>query len=460
MPLPNEHAAEVRSSEGFARIRRQSRTVEGKPVSMLFGVDQSGKTTLISYRFPKDKWPAAEARAFAAKHDAKRFVPAVAPPARKPKKMSLSAAVLSTGSLGPAVAVSSQGDRDGQPSRRYVKDILRVGQFTKPGHFDLDVTAEDLEQLAGNFQAMQTKGVRVPVTLDHSRKAEDVVGQLTDVYVDDGTLYGVHELVGQRALDMVAQPAVEVSAELDMDYVAADNSKLGKALTASTLCQKPVVPGQGRFKVAASRDGKSCELDAQVLILSTAGDTVTGDEDMNETLKFLRETLKIEGLKDDADEAACLEALKAWHKDQHATALSRAKETETALKAKVDALEKAKPDGVKLSRTEEALSRRALDSDMQRLVDGGNITPACAKDLRPFLATPVMLSVAKDSDDPSYSGIISALAKNDPVELKEKTGGQFEMSRPGDSDGDDDFDEDTNKEMLEMTWYAAAGKKE
>lgn len=78
-PYPNEHACRLRSPDDFQSdsFRRVKREHEGKTYYVIMGRLQ-GETSMTeqAYRYPKDTWTAAQARAHCKSHDGQRFEPA------------------------------------------------------------------------------------------------------------------------------------------------------------------------------------------------------------------------------------------------------------------------------------------------------------------------------------------------------------------------------------------------
>lgn len=70
MPFPNEHACELKDPGQYDRIRRVNcdRKHEDKCIDVLYGV-KDGKSEDQAYRYPKDTWSAADARAHCQDHD-------------------------------------------------------------------------------------------------------------------------------------------------------------------------------------------------------------------------------------------------------------------------------------------------------------------------------------------------------------------------------------------------------
>lgn len=81
MPYPNEHACRVREpsefqADSFRRISAKSKT-ENKNYDIIIGkLKGKTSTTAQAYRYPKDTWTEAEARAHCKRNDGKTFDPA------------------------------------------------------------------------------------------------------------------------------------------------------------------------------------------------------------------------------------------------------------------------------------------------------------------------------------------------------------------------------------------------
>ena len=153
-----------------------------------------------------------------------------------------------------AVAVSSRGKNDADVAvQRFRKDLIRVGDYTLPDGSPLKVTGFDLKTWSENFRRMTENGVDVEVTKDHGPDAEDVLGYVKDMIVEDDTLYAVEEIIGARNIE-IAETVRNDSVEIDLDATDGQGNKYGSAIVATSIVQKPVVPGQGqRIKIAASR---------------------------------------------------------------------------------------------------------------------------------------------------------------------------------------------------------------
>lgn len=69
-PYPNEHAARMKSPDGYKRMRRQNDKF-GPGIHAIFGVTDEDKTELQAVRFDREKFTAAEAKVWLKEHDMK-----------------------------------------------------------------------------------------------------------------------------------------------------------------------------------------------------------------------------------------------------------------------------------------------------------------------------------------------------------------------------------------------------
>lgn len=132
--------------------------------------------------------------------------------------------------------------------RRFVKDIISLGSYrTGPSkQTTLEVTPDRLNKWATRFNAARAAGVDFEVTVDHSQKADGVIGYLDRVFVEGGKLMGVHEFADDKAVEL-AQRVKNVSVEIHPDYVDGKGNGYGEMIIKSSLVQRPVVPGQSPF---------------------------------------------------------------------------------------------------------------------------------------------------------------------------------------------------------------------
>jgi hypothetical protein len=68
-PYPNEHSCRLKDPGGFERFARMKRKHDGKEYSVIIGFKKGGGSEDQAYRYPKDTWPAEEARKHCKDHD-------------------------------------------------------------------------------------------------------------------------------------------------------------------------------------------------------------------------------------------------------------------------------------------------------------------------------------------------------------------------------------------------------
>jgi hypothetical protein len=141
----------------------------------------------------------------------------------------------------------------GQPCSYFWKDLIHAGTYIHPvKKFVLPVDTEKLNTLAANFREMKSRGVEVPINVDHSEAADDNRGFLIDVKRENGTLFGLCQFIGNDAATTAARN--RVSPGIDNDFDDGEGHKYaGPVLRHIALTPVPVVPDQQPFKIAASR---------------------------------------------------------------------------------------------------------------------------------------------------------------------------------------------------------------
>lgn len=167
---------------------------------------------------------------------------------------------------------------DGKSTKRFVKDLISVGTYTHPlKDWTLEVTPDRLNKWATRFNAGRAAGIDFEVTVDHSQKADGVIGYLTGMFVEGDKLMGVHEFADDDAVK-IAERCKNVSVEIVPDFTDSKKNNYGEMIVKSSLVQQPVVPGQAPFqKMAASLAGEP-DAEPKHLWLST---TLQGSNDMD-----------------------------------------------------------------------------------------------------------------------------------------------------------------------------------
>ena len=158
------------------------------------------------------------------------------------------------------------------------KDFIRVGNWhVRTGRLSpngiLAVTKERIQKWASNFNLMLSRGVTVPLTVDHIEVQDPVTGKMLARKLTPAMAEAKRGSVVQMCLDgergdievipsdddaiVLMNRCPEVSLELERNFKDGEGNIYDEAITAITLTPKPVVPGQEMEweKVAASRDG-------------------------------------------------------------------------------------------------------------------------------------------------------------------------------------------------------------
>lgn len=330
-----------------------------------------------------------------------------------------------TGGVGLMLATGGdfqpQGDatttEDGTPTRRFLKDMLRVGVYTHPVFgWELDVTRERLDRFVAAFNRMQGNGIDVEVPVDHSFEAEDNRGYVTSMYRDGDTLYGVHEMRGEQAIALAGMNK-NVSVWIEPDYTDGEANAYGEAIIHSSIVQQPVVPGQGEFVPLAA---SAATAPPTVLVLSQKGDD---DMELQEFVNKLRELM---GAGDDLTVENALSRIGERFEANAAKVADLGKQV-TDLQAKVEQGKAASSAPTMDPDLAETLGTTA-DRELAMLVEKGNITPAVKKRLSAALVGEQgkrnVRALSVKGGGSVANAVIDALRDNDPAKLGEHTGSQ------------------------------------
>lgn len=440
MPFPNEHAGRIRDPRGFDTVRRQNNAF-GVGIHAIFGIIGT-KSQLQSIRFDKNRFTPAEARRWLIEHNHKAilFEPATGKQKasrsmskhkkrkNRPDKSGLMA--LYGVESHPEIVSAVEKNEQGQPTRRYKKDVIHTGHYRHPkDDWTLDVTPERMDKWVDAFKKMRANGVDVEIVRDHSDKADDIAGYNLELFREGDTLYAIPEMIGQESIDL-AERVKNVSVLIDKDFVDGTGTHYGEAITHISIVQSPVVPGQEPFeRMAASRGGTTNRVPLLYL----------GVNDMSNVFADLQ---KLIGTKTELTEDNTLDVLTSHLEGINASNAELTTKIE-GLTADISKLTTAADNtsdgGDKPVTMDEDAAAQAADTAEERLsllVEAGKITPDVAKQLSTILVgepgnlNVMALSIKGQSDKKSLSSkIISALKQNDIIKLSEKTGHQITLSR-------------------------------
>ena len=345
------------------------------------------------------------------------------------------AMVLAFAGAAATAAGAPSKDANGQPARRYAKDLIRVGEFYLPAQDRrVEVTAAMLEGWVATFNAMKADGVKVPIPSGHTNDAEANRGYVVEMYVEGDTLFGVLELIGEDAIKLASRAEVSIAT---MDLVAGNGKTYANAIAHVAIVTDPVVPDQDGFvPIAASRGGAVVKVPLFRMAVHEGSNM-----EWKKKIAAMLGVEVAEGMTEEQLAEAILkhvEAMKASgdpdaKKVEEVAAALRASQAEVvALKASRGTKPETNPQIIKLS-------AKNRTSELSRLVTEGRITPA----VRDRLAAcwlgkdngALKLSL-DDESDRRFDEMVAALGENDPVKLGEQTAAQgVALSRhaPGDT---------------------------
>ena len=342
--------------------------------------------------------------------------------------------ILSTSKLNLSAFAESAGV--------FRKDFVRVGNWwIAKNRLTLPVDAARIDRWAKNFQLMLSRGITIPLTVDHDMVLDPKTGQMVKRPLspamaeakrgeiinlfrqDDRGMFDVKPADAESVTLMNRCP--EVSLELTPNFVDAYKNVYDEAITAITLTPIPVIPGQLEFeKIAASRATAGDEtiyLSAEPI---TDGNTTLLEPSMKpEHIAKARTMLKLADNTPDADvEGAVIKHLELCtggtmlSRADHDAAVKVEADKVIALSRQVDELKAGKePTTLNLSRLgidEDAMDMAAdaMTARVDGLLTACKITPA---------QKPLLLSL-----------IAGAAGKRPAIMLSRKAAGAVGLSEP------------------------------
>jgi hypothetical protein len=312
-----------------------------------------------------------------------------------------------------ARAISDRITADNTPTRRYVKDLARAGEYVARGQ-RISLTESDLDALAANTNKYIAAGNPVPVPDGHTDSATANRGFVREVFREGDTLYGVLEMIGEDGIATASRAKVSIGT--DANYTDGKGNVYPHVIRHVALTNAPVIPDQNGFvPLAASLGGSS----ARALVLSLAQ-----TEQSMESLLKIAAMIGVEGAES-MDEAALVESIaKAIEglRGMSATAKADAEKLKAELSGIRASLDKpaAPPDPVLMRVVGE---NRAMKLD--RLVETGRITPACRDGIAALYVKEDGLKLSLDNEsDSRFSALLSALEKNQSTNIGERTRAQ------------------------------------
>ena len=304
---------------------------------------------------------------------------------------------------------------EGVTSRRFRKEVIKVGQYVKVSdNLEFGITPATLSHWAETFHEMRKNGVKVPIPVGHSDRAEDNRGWVEDMFVEGDALVMACELFDANVDTLAATNDVSILSP--PEWTDGRGNRYERPIRHIALTPVPVVPGLDMFRpIAASFKQRGIKMDLKKL----GADIGITDE-----------------LTDKNAEALIL---------SHVAALKKAAETAT-VKAN-EAAAKLKEAGAGQNPQQKelvsplvlSLARKNRAMMVNALVSAGKLAPHLRDKIkaRKIDADAVALELSSDAGD-DFDFWCGVIAENDPVKLGEQTGAQttVALSDPNRSDED------------------------
>jgi hypothetical protein len=137
----------------------------------------------------------------------------------------------------------------GQPAGYFWKDMIHHGEYVHPSRgFSLAVNDERLAKWAETGAKMLEAGLAIPINVDHSDAARDVVGYVKQFKLEGERLLGLCQFIGEESALTAARNLASVG--IDPDFVDCEGRQWGEAIVHLALTPVPVVPDQDQFVLA------------------------------------------------------------------------------------------------------------------------------------------------------------------------------------------------------------------
>ena len=255
MPYVNEHAACVKGSNALGKLPIGVRVLE------------DGR----AWRFSADVWTADKARTWLKKN-------------KHPYASFEEAA--SSASLGYVIdsdasaLLLSEEDREGVPVRRYRKELIRDGVWTKESDGITFTCTPSLRQhWAAVFSQMRADGVKVRICSQHTGASDPAKqhGELLALENEGASLYATFELLGKEAFELAVKN--DVSLYSPSRFLAGNGKTYVRPITHVAICPDPVITGLAPFqRIAASlSNGKEPDMEAILKALGLEADATAED---------------------------------------------------------------------------------------------------------------------------------------------------------------------------------------
>ena len=311
-------------------------------------------------------------------------------------------------------------DGNGQPCQKYVKELIRVGEFFKA---ETDqkfvVTSAKLDHWVDTFEDYTANGNKVPVPNGHDFQGDPDRnrGYCLGMFRNENSLFGVLELVGEDALKAASRADVSIYAP--KHFEDGERHSYDWPIRHIALTTDPVINRLGSFipvaheKIAAGNDKGPKKVSLYKL--------TNGADKMD--WKKLAKQLGIEDKELTEENAGELILAHVG-----SVVEAKVKEAKEGVDEKVKkAVDEAKVEFVashnKTKTKPEPWAIKAIrkgrEADIQTLVLGRHITPGCAAGLKKRHTSDEAIALSHQGDDDEFDNWVEDLKKNDAKELFE-----------------------------------------
>lgn len=394
MPYPNEHAARLVDPDQFSAFRRKNDEL-GKGVSVIYGL-KGEEPVIQAIRFDADEFDEAEAEDWLKEHEYSYLLFEAA--------TGIAATVVLHSRTRPGTLVfSKQQTASGVVSRTYTKELIKVGDFYQAeSGIGFTVDRPLLLHWAETFALFQERGIDVSIPAGHDFSGNPDLnrGYARGMYVEDDSLFALMELIGEQAVPLA--DLSDVSIYSPIEWVDGFGNVYYRPILHIALTTLPLIPGLGKFQLAASSVG--CE-EKQRMDFSKVASALGIKAEMT----------------DKTAEALILSSVQST--DEKVKGLE--KQIAELTQKNADLVLSSAPK--KADETTVAIAADALKTKLESLVLSGRITAAVSKKLNErFLGDKnLVLSAAIGTGQYSMlAGILEDLTENDPVSLLEKSKAQ------------------------------------
>lgn len=132
---------------------------------------------------------------------------------------------------------------------RMKKEIMRVGRFQMRNGKYVEVTPERLKHWAETFNTMEQMKINVPACKDHICNAENTVGRVEEMEVENDSLYAVFEFPRDSDAEMAQINDVSIAAR---NTLVTGVGNFTDAIEHVAITPQPVVPGMSGYSMVCS----------------------------------------------------------------------------------------------------------------------------------------------------------------------------------------------------------------